>query len=84
MDISKYTELKAKGNINLVKIGESFALVKKQYDVDTGEAIPQTVEAIGKDQVLELQAKLQSQLEQIDEVLKDIAVLNIDIEKPIK
>ena len=75
MDISKYTELKETNNISLVAIGESFALVKKQYDADTGIAKPQITEAVGKDQVLELKANLLKQLEQVEAVLKDMDIL---------
>ena len=85
MDISKYTELKATNNITLVALGESFAVVKKQYNPDTGALKPQVTEAIGRDQVLELKDNLQKQLEQVDEVLKDMDVLKpVVIEEPIK
>lgn len=72
MDISKYKKLKGDGNISLVALGQSFAVVKKQYDPDTGEPKPQVTEAIGEDQVLKLKSDLEKQLEQVDEILKDM------------
>ena len=75
MDISKYIELKATNNISLVSLGDSFAVIKKQYDTDTGIVKPQITEAIGRDQVLELKANLLKQLEQVEAVLKDMDIL---------
>ena len=72
MEISNYKDLKDKGKIEIVKLGNSFAMVKKQYHPDTGESVSPKIEAFGKENVLELKGNLLKQLEQIDDILADI------------
>ncbi len=74
MDISNYKDLKESQNIELVKIGNSFAVVKKQYNTDTGKLISPIIEAIDKENVLKLKDNLLKQLIQIDELLNDIDI----------
>ena len=72
MEISNYIDLKASNNIQLTKVGESFAVVANKYSPDTGERVSPIVEAIDRKQILELKAKLLAQIVQLDEILKDM------------
>ncbi len=81
MDISKYKELKMSGDIKMSKIGDSFALAANKYSPDTGVKVTPVVEAVGKKNVLALKENLLKQLEQVDEVLKDMDALSVE---PIK
>jgi hypothetical protein len=80
MDISNYKNLKESNNISLSKIGESFAIVVNKYNPDTGVKVAPIIEAVGKENVLALKENLLKQLEQVEEVLKDMD----NLEKPPK
>jgi hypothetical protein len=77
MDATNYTSLKTAKNIQMVKIGDSFAVSIQKYNPDTGEPVAPVIEAIDRKQIEALKAKLLAQIAQLDEVLKDMASLGL-------
>jgi len=77
MDAINYTSLKTSQNIQMVKIGDSFAVSIKKYNPDTGEPVTPVIEAIDRKQIQALKDNLLAQIVQLDEVLKDMDSLGL-------
>lgn len=71
-DLSKYTQLKATGNISVNKVNGQVFMVKKHFDSDTGQAINRTIPlAI---------AELQNRITAEQAVLANLQALVTDIQ----
>ena len=71
LDINRYSELKAKGTISLVKAGGVVALVQKRFDAESGEALPEEVIGVNLKELKDLREKLIGQIATLDMVLAD-------------
>lgn len=72
MDISKYTEKKEKGLVEIITLGNAFALVSKRFDHDTGAELDPEIITINKDELVKQREQLATQLKSIDALLTDI------------
>ena len=71
LDINRYSELKKKGTISLIKAGGVVALVQRRFDTESGEALPDEVVGVNLKELRELRAKLVGQIATLDVVLAD-------------
>ncbi len=71
MDILRFKELKEKRNIQVVKIGSAFAVVKKKYDAETGEPLNDEIEAFDIGQIEQQKEAIEKQLKGIEEFLAE-------------
>ena len=75
MDINEYSVHKAKGFIELVKIGSAFAVVKKKFDQNTGAELAPEIQALEIKTLEDQRAILQKQIDQVDLMIADMKAL---------
>lgn len=75
LPIATYDVLKAKGLVQLIKVGDAYAVALTRFDHQTGEKIPPEIQSITLDQVRELLTTMQAQVEKIQMFLSDLEAL---------
>lgn len=75
MDIKRYAELKASGDISLKLIEGKAFIVKKAYDPDTGKPKDPQVLAVDKDSFLHHREDAQKMIDAITLFLDDVCSL---------
>lgn len=79
MDINKYSEKKEKGLLQIMPIGNSFALISKQFDQHTGEEIDPEIITLDREEYVKQRDNLMEKVKSFDELIADIdAVLKND------
>ena len=82
IDLLKYAALKAKGGLQLTKMGDSAVLFVQKFDPDTGEARMPDMGPINLAEVLAVKATLQAQLDGLNQLLADMAALGVPTKLP--
>lgn len=72
MDIKRYGELKASGNLSLQKIEGTIFVVKKNYDPDTGDLKDPQVLPIDKNSFLKHKKDAQEMIDAVTLFLDDV------------
>jgi len=70
--MDNYTELKKAGMAQVVKINDSYAIVRRKFDSSTGVEIASEVSALDKLQLQEKRDALLKSIAEIDAILEDI------------
>jgi len=79
MDIKRYAELKASGDISLQLIEGKAFIIKKTYDSDTGKPKDPQVLAIDKDSFLHHKEDAQKMVDTITLFLDDVHSLEKEV-----
>ena len=66
IDLKRYSELKEKGVVGLVKAGDSYAVAYKKFDPSTGEDLPDEVLGVNMKELQDKKASLQKEIDEID------------------
>lgn len=74
MNIERYKELKAKGLVRTVVVGEQKSIVANKYDEATGDKVIDEVITINPNAVIEQYKNAKAFLESIQEVAKDFGI----------
>lgn len=80
INLKKYSELKAKGLIKLVKAGDSYATATQKFDPENGADLPDEVVGVHMKELTEKKTSLQEEIVEIDAFIADCEALNV-IEK---
>lgn len=72
---TRYSEDKAAGNAQIVKVGNQFIVDKKQFDPNTGAEGESRIMPITVDQLEKRKEQLQAEIASIDEMIADINAL---------
>lgn len=75
MDITRYSELKASGNVYLQKTEGTVFIVKKNYDADTGKVRDTQILPVDKESFLKHKADAQKMIDAVTVFLDDVAAL---------
>lgn len=75
MDIKRYSELKATGDISLQKVEGKVFVVKKNYDPDTGKLKDPQILPIDKESFLKHKADAQEMIDAVTIFLDDVQAL---------
>jgi len=70
--MDNYTELKKAGMAQVVKINDSYVIVRRKFDSSTGVEIASEVSALDKLQLQEKRDALLKSIAEIDAILEDI------------
>lgn len=77
IDLKKYSELKAKGLISLVKAGDSYATATQKFDPENGADLPDEVVGVNMTELTDKKKELQDEIVEIDAFIADCEKLNI-------
>lgn len=83
MDIAKYLESKLAGNVQLRNYGQSFQIVKRQFDADTGAEIVPQISTFTEQELIAQKANLEKLLASVNAMLADMQALNPTAPKPL-
>ncbi len=72
---TRYSEDKAAGNAQIVKVGNQFIIDKKQFDPNTGQEGESHIIPVTAEQLEKHKKNLQAEITSIDEMIADIAAL---------
>lgn len=75
IDLKRYSELKEKEAVNLVKAGDSYAVSYKKFDSATGENLPDEVFGVNLKELQDQKKFLQVQIDEIDVFIKSCEAL---------
>ena len=75
MDIKRYAELKASGDVKLQKVEGKVFVVKKNYDPDTGKLKDPQILPVDKDSFLQHKANAQEMIDAVTIFLDDVEAL---------
>ena len=76
IDLKKYTELKEKNAVSLVKAGDSYAVAYTKFNEATGESLPDTVEGVNMTELVDKKEALQAEIIEIDAFIADCELLS--------
>ena len=71
LDIKNYLDKKTSGLAIIAAIGDAYAIAVKKFDPNTGDALPDDVQAINLDDLNNQVADLQSQIDDLNQVIAD-------------
>ena len=74
MDVKDYKDKKALHLVEVIEAnedGDGYAISSKTWKADTGEALPDTVDAISVTDIEARKVELQKEIASIDEIIKD-------------
>ena len=79
MDFAKYKELKAKGAVQLQKVGSRAVIFIRSFHPESGEENPPTPANVMPADILKARAEMQAALEGIDQFIADVNALGVEI-----
>lgn len=75
MNYKNYTQKKSDGRIELITAGGGYAMAKKRWNPETGEAMDPEITSIDVDALHQKKADLKKEIEGIETLLSDIKSL---------
>lgn len=75
MDYKDYIQKKSDGRIELITAGGGYAIARKRWNPENGEAIDPEITSIDVDALHQKKADLEEEIEEIETMLSDIESL---------
>jgi hypothetical protein len=71
LDIKNYLDKKAKGLVTIAKVGDSYAVAFKKFSSEDGNPLPDDVQALNLDDLIQSINDLQKQIVDLNSVISD-------------